>query len=98
MTALFCRGARIAPARDVIILAWASYVSLCRRTAGKPLVGKRVRQSFENVNNHNYDELLEAVAPHVHHRFAGAYSIGGARNGYAGAASASGRLNFRRRT
>jgi len=78
MTALFCRGARIAPARDVIILAWASYVSLCRRTAGKPLVGKRVRQSFENVNNHNYDELLEAVAPHVHHRFAGAYSIGGA--------------------
>jgi hypothetical protein len=97
MTALFCRGARIAPARDVIILARASHVSLCRRTGGKPPVGKRVRQSFENVNNHNYDELFEAIAP-VHHRFAGAYSIGGARNGYAGVASASGRLNFRRRT
>jgi hypothetical protein len=26
-----------------------------------------VRQSFENVNNHNYDELLKAAAPNVHH-------------------------------
>src|SRR5262249_28340045 len=47
ITALFCRGARIAPARDVIILARASHVSLYRRTGGKPPVGKRVRQSFE---------------------------------------------------
>jgi hypothetical protein len=44
------------------------------------LVKKLVRQSFENVNNHNYDELLKAVAPNVHHRFAGAHSIGGERH------------------
>jgi hypothetical protein len=31
-------------------------------------VKKLIRQSFENVNNHNYDELLKAVAPNVHHR------------------------------
>ena len=40
----------------------------------------RLRQSFENVNNHNYDELLKAVAPNVHHRFAGAHSVGGERH------------------
>jgi len=44
------------------------------------VVKRLVRQSFENVNNHNYDELLKAVAPHVHHRFAGAHSIGGERH------------------
>jgi hypothetical protein len=27
-----------------------------------------------------YDELLKAVAPNVHHRFAGAHSIGGERH------------------
>jgi ketosteroid isomerase-like protein len=44
------------------------------------VVKKLIRQSFENVNNHNYDELLKAVAPNVHHRFAGAHSIGGERH------------------
>jgi ketosteroid isomerase-like protein len=43
------------------------------------VVKRLIRQSFENVNNHNYDELLKAVAPNVHHRFAGAHSIGGER-------------------
>ena len=43
-------------------------------------VKKLVRQSFENVNNHNYDELLKAAAPNVHHRFAGAHSLGGERH------------------
>ena len=43
-------------------------------------VKKLIRQSFENVNNHNYDELLKAVALNVHHRFAGAHSIGGERH------------------
>ena len=43
------------------------------------LVKKLVRQSFDNVNSHNYDELLKAVAPNVHHRFGGAHSIGGER-------------------
>ena len=36
------------------------------------VVKKLIRQSFENVNNHNYDELLKAVESSVHHRFAGA--------------------------
>jgi hypothetical protein len=44
------------------------------------VVKRLIRQSFENVNNHNYDELLKAVAPNVHHRFAGAHSIGGERH------------------
>ena len=44
------------------------------------VVERLVRQSFENVNKHNYDELLKAVAPNVHHRFAGAHSIGGERH------------------
>src|SRR5262245_3662334 len=44
------------------------------------LVKKLVRQSFENVNTHRYDEVLKAVAPNVHHRFAGAHSIGGERH------------------
>jgi hypothetical protein len=44
------------------------------------VVKRLVRQSFENVNNHNYDELLKAVAPSVHHRFAGTHSIGGERH------------------
>jgi len=43
-------------------------------------VKKLVRQSFENVNNHRYDEVLKTVAPNVHHRFAGAHSIGGERH------------------
>jgi hypothetical protein len=44
------------------------------------VVKKLVRQSFEHVNNQRWDELLKAVAPNVHHRFAGAHSIGGERH------------------
>jgi ketosteroid isomerase-like protein len=44
------------------------------------LVKKLVRQSFDNVNNHKYNALPKAVAPNVHHRFAGAHAIGGERN------------------
>src|SRR5215471_20308747 len=43
-------------------------------------VEKLVRQNFDNVNNHKYDELLKAVAPNVHHRFGGAHAIGGERH------------------
>jgi hypothetical protein len=42
-------------------------------------VKKLIRQSFEDVNNHRYDELLRRLH-HVHHRFAGAHSIGGERH------------------
>jgi ketosteroid isomerase-like protein len=43
-------------------------------------VKKLVRQSFDHVNNHRWDALLKPVAPHVHHRFAGAHAIGGERH------------------
>jgi len=43
-------------------------------------VEKPIRQSFDHVNNHRWDELLKAVAPNIHHRFAGAHSIGGERH------------------
>jgi len=43
-------------------------------------VKKLIRQSFDNVNNHCYDELLKAAAPDIHHRFGGAHSIGGERH------------------
>ena len=43
-------------------------------------VKKLVRQSFDHVNNHRWDELLKPVAPNVHHRFAGAHAIGGERH------------------
>ena len=45
------------------------------------IVKKLIRQSFDHVNNHRWDELLKPVAPNVHHRFAGAHSIGGERHG-----------------
>lgn len=43
-------------------------------------VKRLVRRSFDNVNNHRWDELLEPVAPNVHHRFGGAHAIGGERH------------------
>jgi hypothetical protein len=43
-------------------------------------IKKVVRQSFDHVNNQRWDELLNPVAPNVHHRFAGAHSIGGERH------------------
>ena len=35
-------------------------------------VEKSIRQSFDHVNNHRWDEAVKAVAPHVHHRVSGA--------------------------
>ena len=32
------------------------------------IVKKRIRQSFDHLNNHRWDEALKAVAPNVHHR------------------------------
>jgi hypothetical protein len=43
-------------------------------------VKKVVRQSFDHVNKQRWDELLNPVAPNVHHRFAGAHSIAGERH------------------
>lgn len=44
------------------------------------IVKTRIRQSFDHVNNHRWDELLGSIGPKVHHRFLGAHAIGGERN------------------
>ena len=44
-------------------------------------VKKLIRQSFDHVNNHRWDEAVKAVAPHVHHRVSGAHALGGERHG-----------------
>jgi ketosteroid isomerase-like protein len=44
------------------------------------IVKKRIRQAFDHVNNHRWDELMQGIAPNVHHRFGGAHAIGGERH------------------
>ena len=44
------------------------------------IVKSRIRQSFEQVNDHRWDELMTSIAPDVHHRFLGAHAIGGQRH------------------
>jgi len=44
------------------------------------IVKNRIRQSFDHVNNHRYDELLGSIAPKVDHRFLGTHAIGGQRH------------------
>jgi hypothetical protein len=39
------------------------------------IVKKSIRQSFDHVNNHRWDEAVKAVAPHVHHRVSGAHAL-----------------------
>jgi ketosteroid isomerase-like protein len=45
------------------------------------IVEKRIRQTFDHVNNHRWDEAVKAVAPHVHHRVSGSHALGGERHG-----------------
>ena len=44
------------------------------------IVKKRIRQSFDHLNNHRWDEVLKEVAPNVHHRLPGANALGGERH------------------
>jgi ketosteroid isomerase-like protein len=44
------------------------------------IVEKSIRQSFDHINNHRWDEALSAVAPRVHHRVSGAHALGGERH------------------
>ena len=44
------------------------------------IVKSRIRQSFDHVNNHRWDELMTSIAPSVHHQFLGAHAIGGERH------------------
>ena len=44
------------------------------------IVKKRIRQSFDQVNNRRWDDLMRSIEPNVHHRFLGAHAIGGERH------------------
>lgn len=46
----------------------------------RSIVKKRIRQSFDHVNNRRWDELMTSIAPRVHHRFGGVHAIGGERH------------------
>ena len=46
----------------------------------KRIVKSRIRQAFDHVNNHRWDELMRSIAPNVHHRFGGSHAIGGQRH------------------
>lgn len=43
------------------------------------IVKKKIRQTFDDVNNHRWDEAVEAVAPNIHHRVSGLHALGGER-------------------
>lgn len=44
------------------------------------IVQKKIRQTFDHVNNHRLDEAVEAVAPNIHHRVSGKHTLGGERH------------------
>jgi hypothetical protein len=44
------------------------------------IVKRRIRQSFDHVNDHRWAELLRSIKPNIHHRFLGAHAIGGERH------------------
>jgi len=44
------------------------------------IVKSRIRQSFEQVNAHDWDDLLGSIAPNVDHRFLGVHAVGGERH------------------
>lgn len=44
------------------------------------IVKKKIRQTFDHVNNHRWDEAAEAAAPDVHHRVSGTHALGGERH------------------
>lgn len=43
------------------------------------IVKKRIRQTFDHVNKHHWDDAVEAVVPNIHHRVSGAHALGGER-------------------
>ncbi len=44
------------------------------------IVKSKIRQTFDHVNNHRWDEGVAAVVPHVHHRVSGVHALGGERH------------------
>ena len=46
----------------------------------RAIVKTRIRQSFDQVNDRRWDELMNSISPRVHHRFGGVHAIGGERH------------------
>lgn len=44
------------------------------------IVKQKIKQTFDHVNNHNWDEAVAAVSPHVYHRVSGDHALGGERH------------------
>ena len=44
------------------------------------IVKKKIRQTFDDVNNPRWDEAVAVVAPQVHHRVSGIHALAGERN------------------
>ena len=44
------------------------------------IVKSRIKQSFDQVNDHRWNDLMTSIAPNVHHRFLGTHAIGGERH------------------
>lgn len=44
------------------------------------IVEKKIRQTFEHVNSHRWDQAVEAAVPDVHHRVSGSHALGGERH------------------
>jgi ketosteroid isomerase-like protein len=45
------------------------------------IVKKKIRQTFDHVNQHHWDETVRDVAPKIHHRVSGVHALGGERHG-----------------
>lgn len=44
------------------------------------IVEQEIRKSFDHVNNHRWDEVVNGAVPHVHHRVSGNHALGGERH------------------
>lgn len=44
------------------------------------IVKKKIRETFDHVNNHRWDEAVKSAAPHVHHRVSGTHALAGERH------------------
>lgn len=44
------------------------------------IVRVKIRQTFDHVNNHRWDEAVKALAPNVHHRVSGDHALGSERH------------------
>jgi ketosteroid isomerase-like protein len=44
------------------------------------IVKQKIKQTFDDVNNHRWDEAVKAVAPDVNHRVSGTHALGGERH------------------